>query len=164
MQSSTTESSEGAVANVGLTAAGGGRPEGGWSTDSTRAVVEQFLQRLGEGDPERVAALFAERVDWMIAENPAVPWMRPRSTREDVAGHFAELAAGTLPEEAGNTVEAVIVAGGEAVVTGRLSGAVRATGKRFESPFALRLVVEDGLITTYRVYEDSLAVAAAFAV
>lgn len=133
------------------------------STPGTRTVVQLFLQRLGEGDPQRVAALFAEQVDWVIAENPSVPWIRPRSTRADVAAHFAELAAGTLPEEAGSTIEAVVVEGGDAVVTGRLSGVVRATGKPFASPFALRLFVDDGLITAYRVYEDSLAVAAACA-
>lgn len=59
------------------------------------------------------------------------------------------------------TVGAIVVDGAEAVVTGELGGRVAATGKTFRSPFALRLTVEDGLITRHHVYEDSLAVAAA---
>ncbi|HEV7628435.1 MAG TPA: nuclear transport factor 2 family protein [Streptomyces sp.] len=131
------------------------------SARDTRAVVEQLLQRLGEGDPECVALLFAEHVDWMIAENPAVPWIRPRSTRADVQSHFTELAQGTVPEAARNTVDAIVVDGRDAVVTGNLAGVVRATAKPFQSPFAMRVAVEDGLITAYRIYEDSLAIAAA---
>lgn len=128
----------------------------------TRTVVEEFLRRTGEGDPGRIAALFAEKVDWMIADNPVVPWIRPRSTREEVAAHFAELAAGVEPVESGGPpVDAVVVEGGEAVITGTLTGRMRATGKEFAAPFALRLTVTRGQLTRYHLVEDSLAVAAA---
>ncbi|MFI1969459.1 ketosteroid isomerase [Streptomyces cinnamoneus] len=130
------------------------------SSVSTRATVEEFLARRLEGDPERTAALFAGTVDWLIAENPAVPWIRPRSTRADVADHWRDLAAGVAPDE-GNSVESFVVDGAEAVLTGWLAGTVRFTGKSFRVPFAMRLTVEDGLITRFHVYEDSLAVAAA---
>jgi uncharacterized protein len=64
---------------------------------STRAMAEDFLRRLGEGDPDRIAELFAEHVDWQLdwpdSGYPAVPWIRPRSTRADVADHFWEIAA-----------------------------------------------------------------------
>jgi ketosteroid isomerase-like protein len=36
---------------------------------------------------------------------------------------------------------------------------VLATGVPYTAMFALRLTVEDGLITAYHVYEDSLSVA-----
>lgn len=134
---------------------------GSTADDRTRAVVEEFLGRVGAADPDRVAALFAEHVDWMIAENPSVPWIRPRSTRADVAAHFRELAEGLVPEAAETVVEAIVVDGAEAVVTGGLAGVVRATGRAFRSPFAMCLTVEDSLITRYRVYEDSLAIATA---
>ncbi|WP_019354821.1 MULTISPECIES: nuclear transport factor 2 family protein [Streptomyces] len=127
-----------------------------------RAVVEEFLSRVGAGDPERIAALFAEQVDWMIADNPVVPWVRPRPTRADVAAHFRELAAGVEPmAPRGRPLEALVVEGDEAVVTGNLAGRVRATGKEFVSPFALRLTVERGLVVRYHLYEDGVAVAAA---
>ncbi|TGA92581.1 nuclear transport factor 2 family protein, partial [Streptomyces palmae] len=89
------------------------------------------------------------------------PWIRPRSTREDVAGHWRELDAHTFPELAEATLDAFVVDGKEAVLTGHLSGTVRTTGKTFHSPFALRMTVEDGLIVRHHVYEDGLAIAAA---
>ncbi|MET8011156.1 nuclear transport factor 2 family protein [Streptomyces sp. NPDC005271] len=133
------------------------------TTDRTRAAVRKFLATLAEGDPDRVAALFAERVDWVIAENPAARWIRPRSTRGDVAAHFRELAEGVRPYAGGNTVDAIVVEGTEAMLTGQLAGTIRATGRPYRSPFAMRLTVEDGLITRYHLYEDSLAIATACA-
>ncbi|MBT2382157.1 nuclear transport factor 2 family protein [Streptomyces sp. ISL-11] len=129
--------------------------------DNTRGVVQEFLVRLGQGDPDRTAALFAETVDWLIAENPVVPWIRPRSSRADVAAHFRELAEGMTPLPGGQAVDVMVVNGGEAMLSGRLAGTARITGKTFHSPFAARLTVEDGLITRYHLFEDSLAIAEA---
>ncbi|WP_439383774.1 hypothetical protein [Amycolatopsis lexingtonensis] len=46
----------------------------------TRAVVAEFLTRLAEGDPDRIAGLFADTVDWRLdwpeAGHPAMPWIR----------------------------------------------------------------------------------------
>lgn len=50
-----------------------------------------------------------------------------------------------MPEAAENTVDSVVVEGAEAMLTGHLAGVVRATGKSFRSPFAMRLTVEDSL-------------------
>ncbi|WP_240136852.1 nuclear transport factor 2 family protein [Streptomyces sp. MUM 178J] len=131
------------------------------ATAHTRATVQEFLARTAAASPDDIAALFADEVDWEIADNPSVPWIRPRSTRADVAAHFRELAEGQQPDPGATAVDVIVVEGSEAMLSGRLAGTVRATGKYFTSPFAMRLTVEDGLITRYRVYEDSLAIAAA---
>ncbi|WP_235191162.1 nuclear transport factor 2-like protein [Amycolatopsis rifamycinica] len=64
---------------------------------STRAAVAELLGRLAEGDPDRIAELFADIVDWQLdwpeTGHPATPWIRPRSTRAEVADHFRELDA-----------------------------------------------------------------------
>ncbi|MER6139097.1 nuclear transport factor 2 family protein [Streptomyces sparsogenes] len=133
------------------------------TTERTRATVQEFLTRMATGDVEGIGELFAERVDWLIAENPDVPWIRPRATRADAVAHFRELGESLAPDPDGNTVDAIVVEGTEAVVTGTLAGTVRATGRRYRSPFAVRVTVEDGLITRYRVYEDSRMFAAACA-
>ncbi|NEW75368.1 nuclear transport factor 2 family protein [Streptomyces rhizosphaericus] len=131
------------------------------TTDCTRSVVEDYLRRAAEGDPERIAAIYAEKVDWMVAENPQVPWIRSRSARADVAGHWVDLASYTVPGQGTFSIDAIVVEGSEAVVMGHLSGTVRATGKTFSGPFALRLSVDDGLITRHHIYENSLSVAEA---
>ncbi|GHJ30122.1 MULTISPECIES: nuclear transport factor 2 family protein [Streptomyces] len=135
---------------------------------TTRALVEELLRRIGEGDPERIAELYAERSDWKLdwpeAEHgrAATPWIRHRSTRADVADHFRELARHHVPEQAATEVERVLVDGDDAVVLGEIRQTARSTGRAYRARFALHLTLENGLVTRHHVYEDSLAVAQAF--
>ncbi|GGT25362.1 ketosteroid isomerase [Streptomyces tanashiensis] len=131
--------------------------------EATRAVVREFLAARLAGDTERLVALFADEVDWLLAENPAVPWIRPRTTAAECAAQFTELMKGTVPQDARASVDTFLVDGADAVLMGHLSGTVRATGKSFEGPFALRLTVEDGRITRHHLYENSLSIAEACA-
>lgn len=129
--------------------------------DDTRTVVQEFLAARLDGDIDRLTALFADEVDWVLAENPAAPWIRPRSTAAECAAQFTELMEYTVPEEARASVDAFLVDGADAVLMGHLSGTVRATGKSFKGPFALHLTVENGRITRHRLYENSLSIAGA---
>ncbi|CAL9335012.1 nuclear transport factor 2 family protein [Streptomyces albus] len=131
------------------------------TADITRATVQKFLALRLAGDTEGLTALFADRVDWLLAENPAVPWIRPRSTAAECAAQFTELMEHTVPEDARASVDTFLVDGTDAVLTGHVSGTVRATGKSFEGPFALRLTVEEGRITRHHLYENSLSIAQA---
>ncbi|MGW0562747.1 nuclear transport factor 2 family protein [Streptomyces sp. NPDC003016] len=130
-------------------------------TEATRATVQEFIAARVAGDTGRLAALFADKVDWLLAENPAVPWIRPRSTAADCAAQFTELMEHTVPEDAGVSLDTFLVDGTDAVLMGHVSGTVRATGKSFEGPFALHLTVQDGRITRHHLYENSLSIAEA---
>ncbi|BFO22378.1 nuclear transport factor 2 family protein [Streptomyces sp. KM77-8] len=136
----------------------------------TRTVIEELLRRIGEGDPERIAELYAERGDWKLAwpeaehGRKATPWIRHRSTRADAAAHYRELAANHLPDQVATQVERILVDGDDAVVLGEIGQTARPTGRAYRARFALHLTVEDGLVTRHHVYEDSLAVAQAFEV
>lgn len=137
-------------------------------TATTRDVVQELLRRIGEGDSERIAELYAERVDWKLdwpeAEHgrAATPWIRHRSTRADAAAHFRELAAHHVPGQAGTEIERILVDGDDAVILGEIRQTAGSTGRAYSARFALHLTVEDGLVTRHHVYEDSLAVAQAF--
>ncbi|MET9267496.1 nuclear transport factor 2 family protein [Amycolatopsis sp. NPDC004079] len=135
--------------------------------NETKAVVDEFLRRTAAGDtPERIAELYAETVDWRVSwpvsRHPAVPWIRPRSTRADVADHYRTFAAVCVPEAGEVRLDEIIVDGPVAVLFGASFQQVKPTGKRFAMTFALRLAVQDGLIAKHHMYEDSLAVEAAF--
>jgi len=138
-------------------------PTAGSAAEATRAVVQEFLAARASADTGRLVALFADEVDWLLAENPGVPWIRPRSTAAECAAQFTELMEYTVPEDARASVDTFLVDGSDAVLMGHLSGTVRATGKSFEGPFALRLTVEDGRITRHHLYENSLSIAEACA-
>ncbi|MGH4031186.1 nuclear transport factor 2 family protein [Actinomycetota bacterium Odt1-20B] len=138
---------------------------------TTRAVVEELLRRIGEGDPERIASLYAEQGDWKLswpeAEHgrSATPWIRHRSTRADAAAHYRELAehhVPGVPGAAGTEIERILIDGADAVVLGEIRQTARPTTRAYRARFALHLTVEDGLVTRHHVYEDSLAVAQAF--
>lgn len=134
---------------------------------STRATTEEFLRRLGEGDPDRIAALFADRIEWQLnwpeAGHPAVPWIHPRCSRADAADHFRAIATFHIPEKSAGTVSRVLIDGTEAVILGDIRQTVKATGRSYKALCALHLTVQTGLITRYAVYEDSLTVTEALA-
>ncbi|GII93883.1 nuclear transport factor 2 family protein [Sinosporangium siamense] len=135
---------------------------------TTRAVVEELLRRIGEGDPESIAEMYAEpgdwKLDWPEAEHgrTATPWIRHRSTRADAAAHYRELAEHHVPGQAATEIERILVDGRDAVVLGEIRQTARSTGRAYRARFALHVTVEDGLVTRHHVYEDSLAVAQAF--
>ncbi|MFD7163900.1 nuclear transport factor 2 family protein [Streptomyces violascens] len=135
---------------------------------TTRTVVEELLRRIGEGDPDRIAELYADSGDWKLAwpqsehGRPATPWIRHRRTRDDAAAHYRELVEHHVPGQAATEVERVLVDGNDAVVLGEIRQTARSTGRAYTARFALHLTVEQGLVTRHHVYEDSLAVARAF--
>ncbi|MBF8187417.1 nuclear transport factor 2 family protein [Nonomuraea sp. K274] len=133
----------------------------------TRETVEELLRRIGAGDHDRTAELFADRIDWQLnwpaQGHPSVPWIRPRAGRGDMAEHFRMLDACHVPEKNGTSVTRILVDGDDAVVLGEIAQTVRATGEAYTSAFALHLTVENGLVTRYHIYEDSLTIARALA-
>jgi ketosteroid isomerase-like protein len=140
------------------------------TTDTTtRAVVEELLLRIGRGDAERIADLYADPADWRLNwpedehGRAATPWIRHRASRADAAAHYRELAAHHVPGQAATEIERVLVDGSDAVVLGEIRQTARPTGRPYRARFALHLTVENGLIVRHHVYEDSLAVARAFA-
>ncbi|MFD7491105.1 nuclear transport factor 2 family protein [Streptomyces sp. NPDC059832] len=138
------------------------------ASTNTRTVVEELLRRIGEGNPERIAELYAEQGDWKLNwpetehGRTATPWIRHRSTRADAATHYRELAEHHLPEHVATEVERILIDGNDAVVLGEIRQTARSTGRAYRARFALHLTIEDGLVTRHHVYEDSLAVAQAF--
>lgn len=138
-------------------------------TAATRSVVLELLRRIGEGDPQAVAALYADdcdwRLDWPEEEHgrAETPWIRHRSGRADAAAHYRELAAHHVPEQAATTIGQILADGEDAVVLGVIRQTAAPTGRSYTARFALHLTVRDGLVVRHHVYEDSLAVARAFA-
>ncbi|MBA2376250.1 MAG: nuclear transport factor 2 family protein [Rubrobacter sp.] len=128
----------------------------------TREIFEKLLRRMADGNPEYTAELFAPKVDFSCAGD--APWIKPRSTREDMADFFAETDGAFVPEERSAAVSGLLIDGWDAMVTGSVSQRLKSNGEAFTTPFALHLTVsEKGEITRYHVYEDSLTVAKAVA-
>ncbi|MHA6619128.1 nuclear transport factor 2 family protein [Pseudonocardia sp. DLS-67] len=134
---------------------------------NTRQTVDELLRRIAAGDPERIAPLFADEVDWKLDwpdgdYTRTVPWIRHRSTRADAADNFREIGEHHVPGESDARVHVVLVDGADAVVLGEIAHTAKPTGRSYVAAFALHVTVVAGRVTRYHVYEDSLAVARAF--
>ena len=130
------------------------------TSTATREVAEAFLARLATAEPDQIADLFAEAVDWFIPGNEALaPWLGRRSTRADVAAFFRLLRANVEPLRA--EVQQLLVDGETAIASGEFASRMLATGKVVESLFFIQLTVHDGQIVRYRLLEDSHAVVVA---
>ncbi|WP_280834878.1 nuclear transport factor 2 family protein [Mycolicibacterium frederiksbergense] len=135
---------------------------------TTRAVVEELLRRIGAGDVDAIAELYADGADWKLnwpeAEHGRneTPWIQHRSTRADAAAHYRAIGEHHVPEQVATEVERILIDGDDAVVFGEIRQTARNTQRAYRSRFALHLTVSGGLITRHHVYEDSLAVAQAF--
>ncbi|QCI67031.1 nuclear transport factor 2 family protein [Phreatobacter stygius] len=131
--------------------------------DETRGVVNRyFMMMLTGAEPEAIASLFSEAIDWDIAgDTTLVPWIGRKTGRAGVASFVQDLRERIEPVSF--EVSSILVDGKRAVAMGALVSKVTNTGKTIETEFALDFTVEAGLITRYRMLEDSFAVARAAA-
>ncbi|MFE0105809.1 nuclear transport factor 2 family protein [Streptomyces sp. NPDC059009] len=128
---------------------------------NTRAVVDEFFARVGAGAVEDALELIAEPVDWFTpGDTGIIPWMGRRATRSEVRDFFRMASENMTAEKF--DINRTLVDDGVAVVLGRFRYRVNATGKSFDSEFALELHVTDGLIDRYHMHEDSFAISLAF--
>lgn len=129
----------------------------------TRSTVESFLQRLGEGDPDRVAELFAASIDWFVPDSTRLPWTGVRTRRDDVAPYLRSMWSHFKPGQSEVRIDKILVDGEDAVVLGHFSHVIVSNDRQMATPVAMHLAVTDGEIVRMHIYEDTLAIAEAFA-
>jgi ketosteroid isomerase-like protein len=131
---------------------------------STMDTTTAFLERLGTQDAEGLGELFAEEINWFVPGDPALmPWAGARSRKSDVPNYFYALWAALEPGKSVVSVETVVTDGDEAVIFAVFDHVAAATGRPFHTDVAMRLTVMKGKITRMHLFEDTAAVAAAFA-
>ncbi|MFG2049452.1 nuclear transport factor 2 family protein [Micromonospora sp. NPDC048935] len=131
---------------------------------TTRDVVEQFFGMVGGGaNPDDIAMLFGDDLDWDVPGSPSIPWTGRRSRRADVADYLRTLGANIVPEENVDEIETILYDGDHAVMVGRFGRVARNTGRRYEMAVAMHFQVSGDKIIKFRLYEDSFQVANAYA-
>jgi ketosteroid isomerase-like protein len=129
---------------------------------STQAVLDSFFQKFGAGDLPGLLDLFAEKVDFRVLGSPDVPWTGARTTKAEIS-EFFQIFPKVLTGPESFALNARLIDGEHAVVTAESVFGVLSTGKKFTNTYALHVTVENGHITRYHMYEDSYAIAEAFA-
>ena len=132
------------------------------TTAATRAVVADYFRRMGTREPEQIAALFADEVDWFIPGNQEVaPWVGRRGSRAEVADFYRLLFGAVTPLSV--EMQHLLVDGEVAIATGEFSSRMNATDRVLDSLFFIGFTVRHGQIVRYRLMEDSHAVVVSLA-
>lgn len=132
-------------------------------SETSRAVAEKLLERLGAQDQDGIQELFAPDIDWHVPGAASLPWTGRRSRREDVAPYFTTMWAVFVHGKSKVVMERMIVEDENVMILGIFTHTVIETGREFTTPSAMHLMVENGRITRLHLYEDTLAVDRAFA-
>jgi hypothetical protein len=128
------------------------------SIDENVQAVKDFFAAMGSGDKQRLLALVAEDIEWII---PGEDWPLAGTHR----GH-AELAA--VLQKASEEVEMAspkppefVAQGDRVMVVGVTTGKIKATNNTFEDHWVFDITVRNGKLTNIREYIDTQALARA---
>jgi ketosteroid isomerase-like protein len=128
------------------------------STQENVQVVKDFVAAMGRGDKQRLLALSAEDIQWII---PGQGW--------PLAGtHRGHAALADLLQKASQEVEMTypkppefVAQADRVLVVGVATGKIKATNKSFEDHWVFDITVRNGKLTNVREYIDTQALALA---
>jgi ketosteroid isomerase-like protein len=128
------------------------------STEKNVQVVKDFFAAIGSGDKQRLLALVAEDIEWII---PGEDW--------PLAGtHCGHAGLSDVVQKASEEVETTYAAppefvaqGDRVLVIGVATGKIKATNRPFEDHWVFDITVRKGKLTNIREYIDTQALARA---
>ncbi len=121
-------------------------------------VVKDFFAAIGSADKQRLLALVAEDIEWII---PGEGW--------PLAGtHRGHAGVNNLLQKANETVETsypgppeFIAQGDRVLVVGVATGKIKATNRTFEDHWVFDITLRNSKLTNIREYVDTQALARA---
>jgi len=128
----------------------------------TKKTVEAFFSAFGEKNPDKIASLVSEDVDWYIFESEDFPWTGKRSKRYEIPKVFATLFSYFTDGKDQFQMESFLVDGKEAAIFATLGREFKSSNKSFTMLIAIHFKVENGLITRFCLYEQTPVLEKAF--
>src|ERR1700743_985307 len=128
------------------------------STEKTVQVVKDFLAARGSGDKQRVLALVAEDIEWIVPGEgwPLAGTHRGHAGLADVIKKASEEIETAYPKP-----PEFVAQGDRAVVLGVATGKIKATNKTFRDDWVFAITVRKGKETKIRENIDTQALARA---
>jgi ketosteroid isomerase-like protein len=128
------------------------------SVEKNVQVVKDFLAAIGSGDKQRVLALVAEDLEWIV---PGEDWAlagthRGHAGLAKVLQKASEEVEMTYPEP-----PEFVAQGDRVLVVGVATGIIKATNRTFEDHWVFDITVRNGKLTNIREYIDTQALARA---
>jgi uncharacterized protein len=128
------------------------------SIEETVQRVKDFFGTMGSGDKQRLLALVAEDIEWIIPGEdwPLAGTHRGHAGLADVLQKASEEVEMTYPEP-----PEFVAQGDRVLVVGVATGKIKATNKTFEDHWVFDITVRNGKLTNIREYVDTQALARA---
>jgi hypothetical protein len=128
------------------------------SIEKNVQVVKDFFAAIGSGDKQRVLALVAEDIEWIV---PGEDWPLAGTHRghvgiADVLKKASEEIETTYPKP-----PEFVAQGDRVLVVGVATGKIKATNKSFKDDWVFDITVRDRKVTKIREYIDTQALARA---
>ena len=128
------------------------------SIEKNVQVVKDFFAAIGSGDTQRVLALVAEDIEWIV---PGEDWPLA-GTHRGHAGLADVLKKASEEIETAYPKPPEFVAQGDRVlVVGVATGKIKATNKTFKDDWVFAITVRNGKLTNIQEYIDTQALARA---
>jgi ketosteroid isomerase-like protein len=128
------------------------------SVENNVQVVKDFFAAIGSGDKQRVLALVAEDIEWIV---PGEGWSLA-GTHRGHAGIADVLQKASAELETTYPKPPEFVAQGDRVlVIGVATGKIKATNKPFKDDWVFDITVRNGKLTNIQEYIDTQALARA---
>ena len=127
-------------------------------TQENVQVVKDFFAAIGSGDKQRVLALVAEDIEWIVPGEdwPLAGTHRGHAGIADVLQKASEEVETTYPRP-----PEFVAQGDRVLVVGVAMGKIKATNKTFEDHWVFDITVRDGKLTRIQEYIDTQALARA---
>jgi hypothetical protein len=128
------------------------------SIEKNIQVVKDFFAAIGSGDKQRVLALVAENIEWIVPGEdwPLAGTHRGHAGIADVLQKASEEVETTYPAP-----PEFVAQGDRVLVIGVATGKIKATNRAFKDEWVFDITVRDGKLTKIREYIDTQALARA---
>src|ERR1022692_3142870 len=121
-------------------------------------VVKDFFAAMGSGDKQRVLALVAEDIEWIVPGEdwPLAGTHRGHAGLADVLQKASEEVEMTYPEP-----PEFVAQGDPVLLVGVATGKIKATNRTFKDDWVFAITVRTSKVTKIREYIDTQALARA---
>jgi ketosteroid isomerase-like protein len=128
------------------------------SIENNVQVVKDFFAAIDSGDKQRVLALVAEDIEWIVPGEgwPLAGTHRGHAGLADVIKKASEEIETSYPKP-----PEFVAQGDRVVVVGVATGKIKATNKTFKDDWVFAITVRNGKLTNIREYIDTQALARA---
>jgi ketosteroid isomerase-like protein len=121
-------------------------------------TVKDFFAAMGSGNKQRLLALTAEDIEWIIPGEdwPLAGTHRGHAGLADLLQTASEMVETSFPEP-----PEFVAQGDRVLVVGFARGKIKATNRTWEDHWVFAITVRNGKLTSIREYVDTQALARA---